>query len=166
MREWLIPLFLLRNPNRGKASACAARADVHCGSVMEERGKVRGNQPEHAQQYQRRVEPDDKAVVAFYFSRTAQLNSLKTTSSARELDNREISATSRAISEESFMETETSAQERAGESLMPSPTMHTVLPDFFNCWIKRALSSGRTWERYSVMPNWRLMARAADSLSP
>ena len=38
-----------------------------CGSVMEERGKVRGNQPEHAQQDQRGVEPDDKAVVAFYF---------------------------------------------------------------------------------------------------
>ena len=77
-----------------------------------------------------------------------------------------MSATSRAISDECFIETDTSAAARAGESLMPSPTMITVFPSCFNSSTILDLSSGSTCDLYSVMPNALALDFAPLSLSP
>ena len=55
-----------------------------------------------------------------------------------------ISAISLAISAPSLIAIPTSAADNAGESLIPSPTIITVLPFFFSSSTKCALSSGNT----------------------
>ena len=66
----------------------------------------------------------------------------------------------------SLMAMPTLAADRAGESLMPSPSIMTVCPRARSCWTKLALSSGRTSEWYSSTPTWAAMAAAVRSLSP
>ena len=57
-----------------------------------------------------------------------------------------ISAISLAICAPSLMAIPTSAAERAGESLIPSPIIITFLPAFFSFSTNEALSSGSTSE--------------------
>ena len=77
-----------------------------------------------------------------------------------------ISAISRAIAAPSLIAMPTSAAERAGESLIPSPSMMTVCPCARSASTNRALSSGRTSEWYSSTPTCAAIAAAVRSLSP
>ena len=77
-----------------------------------------------------------------------------------------ISAISRAMAAPSLMAIPTSAADRAGESLIPSPSMMTLCPSARADSTKWALSSGSTSERYSSTPTCAAIAAAVRSLSP
>ena len=59
-----------------------------------------------------------------------------------------------------------SAWASAGASLMPSPTMATILPAACSSLTAWALRSGRTSASTWLMPTWRAMASAVRRLSP
>ena len=79
---------------------------------------------------------------------------------------RVISAASIATSAPVPMANPTSAVASAGASLMPSPTMPTILPSFFRAATFSALCSGSTSASTFVIPIPLAIARAARSLSP
>ncbi len=60
----------------------------------------------------------------------------------------------------------TSAWASAGASLMPSPTIPTILPSAWSRWTSAALCSGRTSAITRAMPTWLAMAAAVLRLSP
>ena len=93
-------------------------------------------------------------------------SSLKISSWSREEWSSVMSATSRAMSLASTMATLASAHAKAGESLIPSPTITTVCPAFLYSSTIAALSWGKTWLLYLEIPASLAMAQAAFSSSP
>ena len=77
-----------------------------------------------------------------------------------------MSADSMATSVPAPMARPTSAVTSAGASLMPSPTMATLLPSACNPCTTRALSWGSTWAMTRLTPTCRAMASAVRWLSP
>lgn len=77
-----------------------------------------------------------------------------------------MSAISLAMAAPSLMAMPASASERAGESLMPSPTISTVCPSRRMAATYSALSAGRTPARKSSTPSCSAMEAAVRGLSP
>ena len=135
-----------------------------CGAWRRRR---EGSSPQDAQGDEAPIKSKDEPVVVLDAPPAGPGASCRRRTSSHRLSAAMVmSAISRAMAAPPLMAMPASASERAGESLMPSPTMRTVCPSRRRDATNSALSAGSTPAWKPSTPTSWAMAAAVRGLSP